>query len=173
MYSASLIDFDSQARLLANEMTRSEERLAYTRQLQSKILAEYCSEKGISELEAYCRAAQSPTYRSLRRDEQFYQSLWFRAQARLLQISRSGHSPKASLSEKKEILKPEIANYSIPVRQVIGSAPGRNEPCRCGSGIKYKRCCGNPLSSGPAARDPLRIVPPLPQPTPSPPRAMG
>ena len=23
-----------------------------------------------------------------------------------------------------------------------GSAPGRNDPCPCGSGKKYKRCCG-------------------------------
>jgi hypothetical protein len=22
---------------------------------------------------------------------------------------------------------------------------GRNQPCPCGSGKKYKRCCGNPL----------------------------
>lgn len=21
--------------------------------------------------------------------------------------------------------------------------PGRNEPCHCGSGVKFKRCCGN------------------------------
>lgn len=25
--------------------------------------------------------------------------------------------------------------------------PGRNEPCDCGSGIKYKRCCGRPTSA--------------------------
>lgn len=27
--------------------------------------------------------------------------------------------------------------------------PGRNEPCWCGSGRKYKRCCGAPRSGGP------------------------
>ena len=26
--------------------------------------------------------------------------------------------------------------------------PGRNDPCPCGSGRKYKRCCGNPLEAG-------------------------
>jgi len=25
---------------------------------------------------------------------------------------------------------------------IISSAPGRNEPCPCGSGKKYKKCCG-------------------------------
>lgn len=28
-----------------------------------------------------------------------------------------------------------------PVRR--GAAPGRNDPCPCGSGMKYKRCCGS------------------------------
>jgi SEC-C motif len=27
---------------------------------------------------------------------------------------------------------------------IEGAAPGRNELCRCGSGQKYKRCCGKP-----------------------------
>jgi SEC-C motif-containing protein len=28
----------------------------------------------------------------------------------------------------------------VPARR--GEGPGRNEPCPCGSGLKYKRCCG-------------------------------
>ena len=35
-------------------------------------------------------------------------------------------------SEAKEAMKPYVA----PPR------PGRNEPCSCGSGKKYKKCCG-------------------------------
>ena len=31
------------------------------------------------------------------------------------------------------------------------SGPGRNEPCPCGSGKKYKRCCGAPSVRGPEA----------------------
>ena len=26
--------------------------------------------------------------------------------------------------------------------KVSGKQPGRNEPCSCGSGLKYKKCCG-------------------------------
>ncbi|MCX7429398.1 MAG: SEC-C metal-binding domain-containing protein [Planctomycetia bacterium] len=26
--------------------------------------------------------------------------------------------------------------------RMTGRKLGRNDPCRCGSGIKYKRCCG-------------------------------
>ena len=30
-----------------------------------------------------------------------------------------------------------------PVEQAKGAeAPGRNDPCPCGSGKKYKKCCG-------------------------------
>ena len=32
-----------------------------------------------------------------------------------------------------------------PIKQArSGSAPGRNDPCPCGSGKKYKKCCGKP-----------------------------
>ena len=39
------------------------------------------------------------------------------------------------------------------VAQCSGMKPGRNELCPCGSGQKYKRCCGNkhaPFLSGTA-----------------------
>ena len=30
-----------------------------------------------------------------------------------------------------------------PIEQAkAGSAPGRNDPCPCGSGKKHKKCCG-------------------------------
>jgi tetratricopeptide (TPR) repeat protein len=32
----------------------------------------------------------------------------------------------------------------------VNSKPGRNEPCPCGSGKKYKRCCGQELAARPA-----------------------
>jgi len=32
-----------------------------------------------------------------------------------------------------------------PVEQIkADEAPGRNDPCPCGSGKKYKKCCGKP-----------------------------
>ncbi|MGB0466579.1 MAG: PBPRA1643 family SWIM/SEC-C metal-binding motif protein [Pontibacterium sp.] len=29
-----------------------------------------------------------------------------------------------------------------PKTQVLEATPGRNDPCACGSGKKYKKCCG-------------------------------
>jgi SEC-C motif-containing protein len=34
----------------------------------------------------------------------------------------------------------EVQRKSAPI--VKGAQPGRNEPCPCGSGKKYKKCCG-------------------------------
>jgi len=31
---------------------------------------------------------------------------------------------------------------SKPGRHRVGSGTGRNQPCPCGSGRKYKKCCG-------------------------------
>jgi SEC-C motif-containing protein len=30
----------------------------------------------------------------------------------------------------------------VKPKPIIVSKPGRNDPCSCGSGIKYKKCCG-------------------------------
>ncbi|NUQ01453.1 MAG: SEC-C domain-containing protein, partial [Armatimonadetes bacterium] len=30
--------------------------------------------------------------------------------------------------------------------QQARTAPGRNDPCPCGSGRKYKHCCGRPAA---------------------------
>jgi preprotein translocase subunit SecA len=29
-----------------------------------------------------------------------------------------------------------------PVEQLVSEKVGRNDPCPCGSGAKYKKCCG-------------------------------
>ena len=36
-----------------------------------------------------------------------------------------------------------LSASAAPVAQrVVAATPGRNDPCSCGSGRKYKRCCG-------------------------------
>jgi uncharacterized protein YecA (UPF0149 family) len=46
--------------------------------------------------------------------------------------------PNAALNRMRE------AAQSAPPRAPTSTAPkiGRNDPCPCGSGKKYKRCCG-------------------------------
>ena len=48
-----------------------------------------------------------------------------------------------TMPEEPDPLRNEMAPPAPqPVRQ---EKVGRNEPCPCGSTLKYKRCCGNPL----------------------------
>ena len=49
-------------------------------------------------------------------------------------------------SEESDSLRNEMAPESPEPQQPIRSEKvGRNEPCPCGSNLKYKRCCGNPV----------------------------
>jgi uncharacterized protein YecA (UPF0149 family) len=40
-------------------------------------------------------------------------------------------------------VRPAMAAPSKPAagKPAAGPKPGRNDPCPCGSGIKYKKCC--------------------------------
>jgi len=49
--------------------------------------------------------------------------------------------PQAETAENSE--KVHKAAQSQPVRLPV--EPGRNSVCPCGSGAKFKRCCGNPV----------------------------
>lgn len=41
------------------------------------------------------------------------------------------------------LVRPYYAGFlGVPLPVRAPKTPGRNEPCSCGSGIKYKRCCG-------------------------------
>ena len=48
--------------------------------------------------------------------------------------------------ERKQVLKPDMpttTDGSLPnTRKATKGKPGRNDPCPCGSGKKYKKCCG-------------------------------
>ena len=50
----------------------------------------------------------------------------------------------ASLREELSRLEPDALGHYPDQSQKLASAkkPGRNEPCPCGSGKKYKKCCG-------------------------------
>ena len=114
-------------------------------------------------LEDYERAQSSPSYRALRRDERDFQALWLRLHARILQLHKyNHHEVQADLRRIDTERSASLRSLDLdlraraqevrerrrlePVQQVIGSPPGRNQPCPCGSGAKFKRCCGNSLS---------------------------
>lgn len=44
--------------------------------------------------------------------------------------------------EKPEDISDVVRALSRPKPEATDAKPGRNDPCPCGSGMKYKRCCG-------------------------------
>lgn len=51
-----------------------------------------------------------------------------------------GHMPFPGTSQMQMFREKESEKFNYPV---ISSKTGRNDPCPCGSGKKYKHCCGN------------------------------
>lgn len=48
----------------------------------------------------------------------------------------------ANISEEWDLLFKKAYNKAIELREEIGRGRGKNEPCYCGSGLKYKHCHG-------------------------------
>ena len=49
------------------------------------------------------------------------------------------------MSEREQVLKGSASDGKEAAKQQpkrVAKKPGRNEPCSCGSGKKYKHCCG-------------------------------
>lgn len=40
------------------------------------------------------------------------------------------------------LLNPQLFPNGKKRPRVVEKTVGRNEPCTCGSGLKYKKCCG-------------------------------
>jgi uncharacterized protein len=55
------------------------------------------------------------------------------------------------------IILRKMAEFSTAPRRLRGKV-GRNDPCRCGSGLKYKRCCGAGRGLSSLTRGPQRMV---------------
>jgi preprotein translocase subunit SecA len=54
--------------------------------------------------------------------------------------------PRPQPIERVQVAKPTSEGFSggksIVRKPVVSSKVGRNDPCPCGSGKKYKKCCG-------------------------------
>jgi uncharacterized protein YecA (UPF0149 family) len=127
---------------------RAERQLQRVRRLQEKMRTDL-EQTGLDEVAVYERLAAQKAHRQLQRDEAFYQQMWLRINRHLLR-----HQPKADAGNTTPVdiatkalnlvaqqalrHKPQTVRYTTP-------PPGRNQLCPCGSLIKYKRCCGDPL----------------------------
>lgn len=56
-----------------------------------------------------------------------------------------GHTPDELFAEERKFLRPLPKNEFVPSNVInirTGLKVGRNDPCPCGSGKKFKKCCG-------------------------------
>ncbi len=67
------------------------------------------------------------------------------------QVGRYVLTARVRSAERKEVFKPTDAKLDAApgeepekkvVKQAVSNKVGRNDPCPCGSGLKYKKCCG-------------------------------
>ena len=62
-----------------------------------------------------------------------------------IRILYNTHLRKDAPIERKQVLKAEPtagSDGSLSQTRKTGKKVGRNDPCPCGSGLKYKKCCG-------------------------------
>jgi preprotein translocase subunit SecA len=53
--------------------------------------------------------------------------------------------PRKQSTERVQIAKPTSVSHSdssVQRKPAVSKKVGRNDPCPCGSGKKYKKCCG-------------------------------
>jgi uncharacterized protein YecA (UPF0149 family) len=87
------------------------------------------------------------------RDEKASSSVRLRASLAIFKMATSGIAAKRNPAPKEQP-KPESAenprnvHNSAQVQPIrLPVTPGRNSVCPCGSGAKFKRCCGNAVPS--------------------------
>lgn len=68
------------------------------------------------------------------------------------EVPRQQQPQPEPIRKNEPISQPVVAAATKPEPYVHAEPKvGRNEPCPCGSGAKYKRCCGNPITQAAAA----------------------
>ena len=135
---------------LQAELEHAERHLARVRRIAAQMQANLAA-TGLDELAVYEKLATHKAYRQLQRDEVTYQQVWLRVHRHLERLTRTSPAPTPTQPTENAI---PIEQALAALRHVANAkqepyrkppTPGPNAPCSCGSGVKFKRCCGNPL----------------------------
>ena len=91
------------------------------------------------------------TFRQILSDENTSASVRLKAAIEIAKLVES-QRPTVFFEPAVERLHQDLSLAEVKHPRKPASAPvGRNAPCPCGSPLKYKRCCGNPVSQARAA----------------------
>lgn len=141
-----------------DEMSHLREQVAFSGYAQRDPLIEY-KDQGFRRFQQLLAAIDSSIVRTLMQIDflQFSpQAFLSRAQAEVESLQTNEDQIEAELSQtgvagsaQKQVQNPAIMqNPQAVARQISAQIPrdidkvGRNDPCPCGSGKKYKKCCG-------------------------------
>lgn len=134
---------------LTAELEHAERHLARVRRIAASMQDDLIAQ-GLDEVAVYEKLHASRAYRQLERDQVTYQQVWLRVHRHLTRYAPSpesaepAESPGIPFDELMQAMRaspPATAPYRKP------PTPGPNQKCLCGSNVKYKKCCGNPLRS--------------------------
>lgn len=133
------------------ELAHAEVELTRLRRIAAQF-EDQLAAQGLSEIEVYEKLALSKPYRQIQRDQVVFQQMWLRVHRHLTTTTRCENRPAPGVSQGAhhdleqtlQDLEREVAqNKPTPFRKPLTPSP--NQPCSCGSNIKYKKCCGHPL----------------------------
>jgi uncharacterized protein YecA (UPF0149 family) len=125
---------------LQAERDHAERHLTRLRRIATAMRAQL-EQAGLDEVAVYERLITNKAHRQLQRDEAFYQQMWLRINRHLEKLEppkkdKTTHFTATPAPPPQEV---KLVPYRKPF------TPGPNQKCLCGSNLKYKRCCGNPL----------------------------
>ena len=138
---------------LTAELAHAERQLARVRRIAAQMQATL-EATGLDEVAIYEKLAASKAYRQLQRDEVTYQQVWLRVHRHLSRLAPPVEPPSKPaedaipFEQAMAALRHVAAAKQEPYRKPPSPSP--NQPCSCGSRLKYKKCCGNPLRQQPA-----------------------
>jgi len=137
---------------LQAELDHAQRQLARLRRIAAAMQANL-EAAGLDELAVYEKLANHKAYRQLQRDQNVFHQLWLRLYRQLLRLPppQPPHTNTSTNTSTNPVIPFDQAYADIlnappkPAPYRKPPTPGPNQKCLCGSGLKYKRCCGNPL----------------------------
>ena len=95
------------------------------------------------------------TFRQLFSDERAPASVRLKAAMEIAKLVESQRptlpettlAPPLTPTVKGDRLDADLELHQVAVRPARFANVGRNTPCPCGSSLKHKRCCGNPVTA--------------------------
>ncbi len=126
------------------------------RELERVILLRIVDQKWMDNIDAmdelrqgiYLRAyaQQDPVVEYRREGYQMFEDMIAAIREDTIKLMLTVQIRREEEPQREQVAKPTIASHGDddevkkPVK--VGKKPGRNDPCPCGSGLKYKKCCG-------------------------------